>query len=128
MTSSTQHFPLYHGQVPANGSMSMASARPLKDARGQGMKATVKAELTSGLGHEKITAMNFAVTLPPVRIGTIQLVRRFGRDAGQSQILVAGQSGNDFDTENSAIGLQHAFEDLYQDQGYAAVQVQVTQV
>ena len=35
--------------------------------------------------------------------------------------LVAGQTGNAFDTENSAIGLKHAFEDLYQDQGYAAV-------
>jgi len=42
--------------------------------------------------------------------------------------LLAGQTGNAFDTENTAIGLQHAFQDFYQDQGYAAVQVAVTQI
>jgi outer membrane protein assembly factor BamA len=42
--------------------------------------------------------------------------------------LVVGQTGNAFDTENTAIGLRHAFEDLYHDQGYAAVEVAVTQI
>jgi outer membrane protein assembly factor BamA len=46
----------------------------------------------------------------------------------RANTLVAGETGNAFDTENTAIGLQHAFEDLYQDQGYAAIQVAVTQV
>ena len=45
----------------------------------------------------------------------------------KASLLASGQTGNNFDTENTAIGLQHAFEDLYQDQGYAAVQVDVAQ-
>jgi outer membrane protein assembly factor BamA len=42
-------------------------------------------------------------------------------------VLVSGQTGNAFDTENSAIGLKHAFEELYRDHDYAAVEVDVTQ-
>ena len=94
----------------------------------QGIKATVKASLTSGLGPNKITAMNFTVASPPVRIGTIQLSGVSPAMQAKANALVTGQTGNEFDTENSAIGLQHAFEDLYQDQGYAAVQVEVTQI
>jgi outer membrane protein assembly factor BamA len=45
----------------------------------------------------------------------------------KTNTLVNGQTGNAFDTENTALGLQRAFEDLYQDQGYAAVKVEVTQ-
>jgi len=41
--------------------------------------------------------------------------------------VASGQTGNGFATGNSAIGLQHAFEELYQDQGYAAVEVVVAQ-
>lgn len=46
----------------------------------------------------------------------------------KASLLASGQTGNGFDTENTAIGLQHAFEDLYQDQGYAAVQVEVARI
>ncbi|MGB0063786.1 MAG: hypothetical protein WBP85_05015, partial [Terracidiphilus sp.] len=95
---------------------------------GQGIKATVKADLTSGLGPGKITAMNFAIASPPVRIGTIQVSGVSPAMQAKVNVLVSGQTGNEFDTENSAIGLKRAFEDLYQDQGYAAVQVQVTEI
>ena len=88
---------------------------------GQGVKATVKADLTSGLGPKKITAIDFTVTSPAVRIGPIQLSGVSAAMQARADGLAAGQTGNEFDTENSAVGLQHAFEDLYQDQGYAAV-------
>jgi outer membrane protein assembly factor BamA len=121
-------FPLYHGQVPASGSMVDGICRAFEQMlAAQGMKATVKASLTSDLGPKKITAMNFAITSPPVHIGRIQISGVSPAMQAKVNVLVSGQTGNEFDTENSAIGLQHAFEDLYQDQGYAAVQVQVTQ-
>ncbi len=120
-------FPLYHGQVPASGSMVDGICRAFEQMlAARGIKATVKATLTSGLGPHKITAMSFAITSPPVRIGAIQLAGVSPAMQAKVNVLVSGQTGNEFDTENSAIGLQHAFEDLYQDQGYAAVQVQVT--
>ncbi len=94
----------------------------------EGIKATVKAVLTSDLGPHKITAMNFTITSPAVRIGPIQLSGISPAMQARVNTLVAGQTGNPFDTESTAIGLQHAFEDLYQDQGYAAVQAAVTQI
>ena len=121
-------FPLYHGVLPANGTVLDGICRAFEEMLAtQNVKATVKAALTSGLGPQKITAINFTITSPPVRIGAIQLAGVSPAMQAKADGLVNGQTGNAFDTENSAIGLQHAFEDLYQDLGYAAVQVAVTQ-
>jgi len=121
--------PLYHGLAPANGSMLEGICQTFEEMlAAEGVKATVKAALTSGLGPQKITAMNFTVTSPAVRIGPIQLAGVSGAMQAKANVLIGGQTGNEFDTENSQIGLQHAFETLYQDQGYAAVQVEVTQI
>jgi outer membrane protein assembly factor BamA len=92
------------------------------------VKATVKAALTSDLGPKKITAINFTVVSPAVHIGRIQVAGISAAMQAKASLLASGQTGNDFDTENTAIGLKHAFEDLYQDQGYAAVQVDVAQM
>jgi outer membrane protein insertion porin family len=122
-------FPLYRGQVPASGSVLEGIRQSLEQMlAAQGLKATVKAEVTSGLGPKKITAMNFTITSPTVRIGQIQLSGVSAAMQAKANALVAAQTGNDFDTENTAIGLQHAFADLYQDQGYAAVEVAVTRI
>jgi outer membrane protein insertion porin family len=122
-------FPLYHGLLPASGSILEGIRQMFEETlAGQGIKATVKAALTSGLGPKKITAIDFTITSPAVHIGPIQLSGVSPAMQAGANTLVAGQTGNAFDTENTAIGLQHAFEDLYQDQGYAAVQVSVTQI
>jgi outer membrane protein assembly factor BamA len=121
-------FPLYHGLLPANGSMLEGIRQMFEEMlAAQGMKATVKADLTSGLGPQRITAMNFTITSPAVRIGLIQLAGVSPAMQARANTLVNGQTGNAFDTENTAIGLQRAFEDLYHDQGYAAVKVEVMQ-
>jgi outer membrane protein assembly factor BamA len=122
-------FPLYHGLLPANGSMVDGICKTFEEMLADdGIEATVKAALTSGLGPQKITAIDFAIASPAVRIGSIQLSGVSPAMQAKANTLVAGQTGNAFDTENTAIGLEHAFDDLYQDQGYAAVQVAVTQV
>jgi outer membrane protein assembly factor BamA len=122
-------FPLYHGLAPANGSMVEGIRQTLEQMlAAEGIMATVKAEVTSGLGSKKVTAMNFTVASPPVRIGPIQLSGASPAMQAKVNVLVSGETGRAFDTENSAIGLKNAFEDLYQDQGYAAVEVEVTQI
>jgi outer membrane protein assembly factor BamA len=123
-----ERFPLYHGFLPASGSMLEGIRGALEEMlAAQGVKATVKADLTSGLGPQKITAMNFTITSQAVRIGPIQLAGVSPAMQARANTLVNGQTGNAFDTESTAIGLQRAFEDLYQDQGYAAVKVDVMQ-
>src|SRR5580698_1298402 len=122
-------FPLYHGLLPASGSMLEGIRQMFEEMLAdEGIKATVKAALTSGLGPQKITAIDFTITSPTVRIGPIQLSGVSPAMQASANTLIAGQTGNAFDTENTAIGLKHAFKDLYQDQGYAAVEVSVTQI
>jgi outer membrane protein assembly factor BamA len=124
-----EHFPLYRGLLPASGSMVDGICRTLEEMlAAKSVKATVKAALTSGLGRQKLTAMNFTVVSPAVHIGRIQLVGVSPAMQAKTSLLVSGQTGNGFDTENTASGLQRVLEDLYQDQGYAAVQVDVSQV
>ncbi len=121
-------FPLYRGLLPATGSMVEGIRRTFEEMlTAKGIKATVKAALTSGLGPQKLTAVNFTVVSPEVHIGRIQLAGVSPAMQAKASLLASGQTENGFDTENTAIGLQHAFENLYQDQGYAAVQVDVEQ-
>jgi outer membrane protein assembly factor BamA len=122
-------FPLYHGLLPASGSVVDGIRQALEEMlAAKGIKASIKAAPTSGVGAQKITVMNFTVVLPAVHIGCIQLVGVSSAMQAKISLLVSGQTGNGFDTDNTAIGLQHAFEDLYQDQGYAAVKVSVAQL
>ena len=124
-----ERFPLYRGLLPAGSSMLEGICQTLEEMlAAKGIKATVKASLTSGLGPQKLTAMNFTVVSPAVHIGRIQLAGISSAMQAKASLLASGQTGNDFDTENTAIGLRHAFEDLYQDQGYAAVEVDAAQV
>ena len=124
-----QRFPLYRGLLPASGSMLEGIRQTFEEMlAAKSIKATVQATLTSGLGPQKLTAMNYAVISPAIKIGRIQLVGVSPVMQAKASLLASGQTGNSFDTENTAIGLQHAFENLYQDLGYAAVQVNVAPV
>jgi outer membrane protein assembly factor BamA len=121
-----ERFPLFHGQLPAKGSMVDGICRTFEEMlAANAVKATVKADLTSGVGSQKLTAVNFTVVSPAVHIGRIELAGVSAAMQPKVSLLASGQTGNTFDTENTAMGLQRAFEDLYQDQGYAAVQVNV---
>jgi outer membrane protein insertion porin family len=124
-----ERFPLYRGLLPASGSMLEGIRQTFEEMlAAKGVKATVKAALTSGVGPKMLTAMNFSVVSPAIHIGRIELAGISSAMQARSSLLASGQTGNNFDTENSAIGLQHAFEDLYQGQGYAAVEVDVAEV
>jgi outer membrane protein assembly factor BamA len=122
-------FPLYRGQLPAGGSMVDGICHAFEEMlAAKGAKVTVKAALTSGIGPQKLTAMNFSIVSPAaVHIGAIQFVGVSPTMQAKASLLAGGQTGNSFDTENSAKGLHRIFEDLYEDQGYAAVQVDVAQ-
>src|SRR5208282_3942577 len=100
-------FQLYHGLLPASGSTDDGICGAFEEMlAGEGFKATVKASLTSDLGPKKITAMNFTIVSPSVRIGAIQLAGVSPAMQAKANTLVEGQTGNEFDTENTAIGLE----------------------
>jgi len=124
-----QRFPLYHGLLPATGTTLEAICQAFEEMlAAKGAKTTVSAALTSGLGPKKITAINFSITSPAVQIGPIRLSGVSADMLAKADTLASSQEGNPYDTENSAKGLEHIFEDLYQDQDYAAVEVSVSQI
>ena len=124
-----RRFPLYQGLLPASGSLCEGIRQTLEAMlAAKGIKAAVKAAPTSGLGPQKLTAMNFTIVSPAVHIGPIQLAGTSPAMQAKVGLLVSGQTGNNFDTENTALGLRHALQDFYEDQGYAAVQIDVAQI
>ena len=124
-----ERFPLYRSLLPASGSMVEGICRTFEEMlAAKGAKVQVQAALTSGLGPQKLTAVNFTVVLPAVHIGRIQLAGISPAMQAKAGLLASGQAGNSFDTEGTPIDLKRVFEDIYQDQGYAAVQVDVAQV
>lgn len=124
-----ERFPLYRNLLPASGSMVEGICRTFEEMlAAKGAKATVKADLTGSLGPQKLTAVNFTVASPAVHIGRIQLSGVSPAMQARASQLAGQEAGLAFDTEHSATGLQRVFEDLYHDQGYAAVQVNVVQL
>src|SRR5208282_1801600 len=91
-------FPLYRGLLPASGSTDDGICRAFEEMlAGEGFKATVKAALTSGLGPQKVTAVDFSVVSPPVRIGAIHLAGVSPTMQARVNSLIDGQIGNEFD-------------------------------
>lgn len=87
-------FPLYHGLLPANGSTDDGICQTLEEMlAAESVKATVKASLTSGLGPKRITAMNFTIAAPPVRIGTIKVAGVSPAMLAKVNSVVNGQTG-----------------------------------
>jgi len=66
--------------------------------------------------------MNFAIA-SPVRIGSIQLQGVSAAMQGKVKRVADQSTGSAFDTENSSANLEHTFQSLYADEGYAAVRV-----
>jgi hypothetical protein len=122
-------FPLYHGKVPSEGTL-LDDVRAKFDAMlaAEGVKAAVSAvPYGERKIHNKVTAMNFTIASPPVRLGAIQF-------NGVSPALLRGlqaiaQHAADFtyDSNNTGSVLADRLTSFYVDQGYAAVKVKVTQ-
>ncbi len=119
-------FPLYHGKVPGEGTL-------LENVRGaleemlasQGIKATVTAMPLGALGTKNITAMNFAIQSPPVRVGTIQLDGISPEMQAGIKSVAQKEIGKPFDTENTEENLERIFELFYTDDEYVAAKVHV---
>jgi outer membrane protein insertion porin family len=117
-------FPLYHGKVPPEGGLLESVRQALEEMlAAKGMKATVAATPFGALGSHKVTAINFAITTPPVRVGAIRLEGVSPAMETKIRSLANHSVGAPFDTENSERNLEHAFQQFYADEGYAAVKV-----
>ena len=119
--------PLYHGKVPSEGTLLENVRMALEDMlAGQGIKATVTPLPFGVAGTRKVSAMNFSIATPPVRVGTLELQGVSPEMIARVKSVADHTTGSPFDTVNSVANLEHAFASFYADEGYAGVQVHAT--
>jgi len=119
-------FPLYHGKVPAEGTLLDGVIKVLEQALvDEGIQATVTATPMGTPGTSHVTAMSFSISTPPVMVGTIAVKGVSPELAAKVKRLADRTTGTPYSTDNSVANLEHAFSSFYADEGYAAVKVHV---
>jgi outer membrane protein assembly factor BamA len=120
--------PLYHGKVPSEGGLTEDVRQALeKILAAKGIKATVAATPYTDLKTAQVTAMSFAITSPPVRVGEIHLEGVSPDLQDKVKAVAARAMKSNFDTENAAINLENSFTLFYSDEGYATAKVHAQQ-
>jgi outer membrane protein assembly factor BamA len=116
--------PLFHGKVPSEGGLLESVRGAFEDMLGaQGIKASVIAIPFGSPGTKNVTAMEFSIQSPPVRVGNIQVEGVSPAMETKVANVASHAAGAAFDTNSSQANLEHIFESFYQENGYAAVKV-----
>jgi outer membrane protein assembly factor BamA len=118
--------PLYHGKVPAEGTLLDAVRQELEGMlAAQGITTTVTAVPYSDRKTPKraVTAISFSIAQPPVKVGPIHLDGVSPNLESRLEPILKEAREQTFDSSNSSTNLEDAFRWFYEDQGYAAVKV-----
>lgn len=123
------HFPLYHGKVPSEGAL-LDDVREEFDSMlaAEGLHVNVSAvPYGEGKVHNKVTAMNFTIASPPIRIGSVQFRGASPSILPRLQVIADSLQDGPFSSESTANRLAEEIHSLYRDLGYAAVKIHVAQ-
>lgn len=121
-----EQIPLYHGKVPSDGGMADSVRGSLeKILAAKGIIASVAATTGADLSTRKVNAVVYSITSPGVSVGAVKLTGVSSQWEPMVQKAVDSASKLPFDTQSSSAALRDAIQRFYQDQGYAAVKVQV---
>jgi outer membrane protein assembly factor BamA len=116
--------PLYHGKVPAEGGINEAVRLALQEMLAAKLiQATVTAMPYTDQKLHEVTAISYAVTAPPVRVGNIHLEGVSPEMQAKVKVVEQSIRKTGFDTEHSADNIERALSLCYSDEGYAAVKV-----
>jgi len=74
-----------------------------------------------------VTAMSFSITSPAVRVGEVHLEGVSPEMQAKVKSVADRAMKANYDTENAAGNLEHAFTSFYSEEGYAAVKVHAAQ-
>lgn len=117
--------PLYHGKVPASGSMLDGVQKELEDElAASGVKATVAVTPYTDITSGKVTAMSFAITDPEVEVGQIQVQGVSAAYADKVKAVLAKSSGTAYSFDGSISQLQTNLANFYGAQGYLEPKIQ----
>jgi outer membrane protein assembly factor BamA len=118
--------PLYHGKVPAEGTLLDDVRKELEGMlSAQGIMTTLSTVPYSDRKTPKrgVTAISFSIAQPPVTVGPIHLDGVSPSFESRLEPIMKEASEQGFDSANSIANLENAFRWFYEDQGYAAVKV-----
>ncbi|MGD0547590.1 MAG: hypothetical protein ABR991_07145 [Terracidiphilus sp.] len=123
-----ERLPLYHGKVPFDSGLTEQVRKALEEMlAAKGIHAAVTATPFTDPKLHTVTAMSYAITDPPVRVGEIQLEGVSPEMQAKAEGVAHRAAKFDYNTENSAGNLERAFVTFYSDEGYAAVKVHAAQ-
>lgn len=118
------HFPLFHGKVPAAGTLLDSVQKELLDElAAASVKATVAVTPYTDLALGKVTAMSFNVTEPDVEVGQIQLQGASAAYADKAMAVLAKSSGTPYTFDGSVSQLQTNLTNFYGAQGYLEAKI-----
>jgi len=113
------HLPLYHGKVPVQGGLMDDVQKELESQlAARGIQATVTAMPYNDLILNKVTAINFSITSPPVTVGEISLSGASPEQAANTQSNAAIFVGSPYSKAGSANELEIRVVLFYTEQGY----------
>ena len=107
--------PLFHGKVPEEGTMLSAVKRALEEelaAKGISSATVISTPTDTG------SVMNFAITLPLIRVGEIQLEGADDDASGKARLTAAQSTGSAYSIQGTPSQLERALDNYYQEQGY----------
>ena len=120
--------PLYNGKVPPDGGLTQAVGRALEEIlKDKGIKVTVQAAPLVDQGAHDVTAISFAITAPPVRVGEIHVEGVSAEMQARVKQIADRVTKTSYDTEHAADNVERAFGLLYEDEGYAMVKLHAEQ-
>jgi len=117
-------FPLYHGKVPAEGTLLNDVRSALEQMLAeQGIHATVTATPYGTRGERKVTAMTLSIISPAVRVGTIHLVGVSPQLEAKVRKVAERAAKTAFDSRTAESNLEDALATFYADEGYPAAKI-----
>jgi outer membrane protein assembly factor BamA len=120
--------PLYHGKVPTQGGINDDVRAALeKLLAGEALQASVVATTGVTPGTNKVGAVNYSITTPPVTIAVTHIGGASMQLQPKVQAVAAEAAKNPFITTDSAGNIESLIKQLYSDMGFAAAKVQVAQ-
>jgi outer membrane protein assembly factor BamA len=121
--------PLYHGKVPFDGGLTEQVRQALQAMlAAKGIQANVAATPFTDPKLHEVTAMSYAITAPPVKLGGIHLKGVSPEMQAKGELIASRAMKTEYDTENTAGNIERALTLFYSDEGYPAVKVHAEQL
>lgn len=120
--------PLFHNMLPNEGT-TLDEVRSALEAEfaSRGVHVTVTASPYFDPELNSVTAIQLAITNPPVVIGAVHAEGVSPQLAGGLKAIYGPFTGVHYDAHDSTDALRERIENFYIDRGYAAAKVEVTQ-